>query len=131
MTKAEEHTPGPWEVSGTAVLTSGNPVTQKAICRILGPQDMGPSTEEGYHNARLIASAPDMKKQLVLWEAGHRIECERAAKAEKQRDNLLEALKALFDEIEGEDSEAEGMADHSVEAISLAKAAIRAAGGQL
>lgn len=64
MTKAEEHTPGPWEVSGTAVLTSGNPVTQKAICRILGPQDMGPSTEEGYHNARLIASAPQLLEAL-------------------------------------------------------------------
>ena len=63
-----KHTPGPWETSGSSVLSPGH----AWICIISEPRHgrqrnidiSSPDWDEGIANARLIAAAPDLLAAL-------------------------------------------------------------------
>lgn len=66
-----KHTPGPWQVSGLAVIGtrdvrvnfgSGDEIKKESICRVTAKSDAG----EDRANANLIAAAPEMLETLKL-----------------------------------------------------------------
>jgi hypothetical protein len=65
--KTNNHTPGPWFVSGWAILEEGS---RTVICEVL-PWDASGSRAEDLANCNLIAAAPDMIAALkVVLECG-------------------------------------------------------------
>lgn len=66
----DNHTPGPWKItdSGTGVFSSNKPLGQNGIIAICDA--VARTREENEANARLIAAAPDLLKELeaaVTW----------------------------------------------------------------
>ena len=55
-----DYTPGPWVISGWAILDEAN---RTVICNIL-PWDVSGCRKEDVDNARLIAAAPDLLEAL-------------------------------------------------------------------
>jgi hypothetical protein len=62
------YTPGPWRLEGRSVITDGFQHSDRnsEICTVSGSREFG--TEHGenelFHNAQLIAAAPDLAEAL-------------------------------------------------------------------
>ena len=67
------HTPGPWRLEGRSVITDGFQHSDRnsEICTVSGSREFG--TEHGenelFHNAQLIAAAPELAAALLEAES--------------------------------------------------------------
>ena len=73
MADETKHTPEPWEVRGIYICAS----TDTYIAKMLHGDNLNPTDQETYGNAKLIIAAPDMLAALKA--------CEEELRAEKPR----------------------------------------------